>query len=94
MGFRFHRELDDKVDMLIEDMQTKRKKMKSRQIVIGYEQHGSGELSGADEAHIGDPTSVSIDKNSCCWSTRLEIPERSSCPCNDISSCYLILDLN
>ena len=73
--------------MLIEGWQIKREDQIPRQLVDyimakSYEQHGFRELSGADEdeADIGDPNSVSIDTNSYCRSTPLEIPERSSCP--------------
>ncbi|WZZ77826.1 hypothetical protein YC2023_098398 [Brassica napus] len=56
------------------------------------EQYGSEELSRVDEADINDPTSAStdgttsmsinasIDRNTCCRLTPIEIPESSSYP--------------
>lgn len=73
------------------------------------EQCGYGEPSIVDESGTGDPTlasintttSASIDTDSYCRSTPLEILERSSCTHDiadsslkrtDVSSCYLSLD--
>ena len=59
------KEKNDKWDMLVESWHTKREDQIPRQllhyiIVEGDKQHGSEELSRAEEAETSDPTSASI----------------------------------
>ncbi|KAF3529364.1 hypothetical protein DY000_02040691 [Brassica cretica] len=58
------KEKNDKWDMLVEDLHIKREDKIPRQLldyimVEGDKQHGSGELSRAEEAETNDPTSAS-----------------------------------
>ncbi|KAF2546500.1 hypothetical protein F2Q70_00021779 [Brassica cretica] len=87
------KEKNDKWDMLVESWHTKREDQIPRQllhyiIVEGDKQHGSEELSRAEEAETSDPTSASITTT-----TSTSIDTNTATSIDDICPFRVITDL-